>query len=69
VNAIRERNFPSRGVVQMDHFYGSGMIGQIHERKALLRVATAVEGETAIAFRPRPARLKRPRARCWHAWR
>ncbi len=52
VNAILKRKLPSRGIIQMDHFYGAGMIGKVHERKALFRIALAVEGETATVYPP-----------------
>jgi hypothetical protein len=52
IRRIREARLPSRGAVDVDHFYGAGMVGESHERKACIRVAIAIDSETAFAFPP-----------------
>ncbi len=52
IDRIRGRRLPSRGVLEVDHFYGPAMIGGKFERKALFRLGLAVEGETGIVHTP-----------------
>ena len=52
MQAIRNRKLPSQQVLQVDHFYGAGMIGQKNQRKACFRLAIAIDAETAAAFPP-----------------
>jgi hypothetical protein len=57
---IRNSQFRPLKVLQLDHFYGAATIGQPHERKALFRVAMAIDGETAFAFPPEAGSPEEP---------
>jgi hypothetical protein len=52
IGHILERRLPSSGAVDVDHFYGAGMVGGVNDRKACIRIAIAVDSETAHAFPP-----------------
>jgi hypothetical protein len=52
IEQIRKSEFPSRGTLEVDHFYGAGMVGKENERKACSRLAVAIEGATAFAYPP-----------------
>ena len=52
IQRVRDAGFPSEGILEVDHFYGAGMIGKKNERKACFRVALAIDAETAFAFPP-----------------
>jgi hypothetical protein len=55
VQSILGRRLPRRGILQVDHFYGGGMIGKKDERKFCIRLALAIDGETAFAYPPQVA--------------
>lgn len=52
---ILERRKSRQGILQVDHFYGPGMIGKQNERKACFRVALAIDAETGFAYPPEAA--------------
>jgi len=52
IQAIIERKLPVAGILEVDHFYTLSMIGAKHARKACLRIALAIEAQTALAFPP-----------------
>jgi hypothetical protein len=49
---LRNRDYPIRGVLELDHFPSSAKIGKKNERKALVSVAVAVDSETGFLFPP-----------------
>jgi len=49
---IRARKLPARRVLEVDHFYGGGRVGKRHERKACIRIAVAIDAETAHVYPP-----------------
>jgi hypothetical protein len=49
---IREGRYPSQGVLEVDHFYGAGMIGKKNERKACFRMGLAIDAESGLAYPP-----------------
>jgi hypothetical protein len=48
----RERNFPVAGALEVDHFFGAGMIGGKHERKACFRTGLATDARSGFVFQP-----------------
>ena len=52
IRRILAARFASRGVLEVDHFYGAAMIGEKHERKACVRIAVAIDARTEHAYRP-----------------
>ncbi len=55
IQRIRRRHFPSKGVIQIDHFYGIAPIGGAKERKSCIRMAIAIDADTAMAYPPEVA--------------
>ena len=55
IQRIRDRKLPSRGVVEVDHFYGAGMVGKENERKACFRMGLAIDAESGYAYPPEAA--------------
>jgi hypothetical protein len=52
IQSVLHRHYRSEGVLEVDHFYSAATIGAKHERKACMRIALAIDSETAIAFPP-----------------
>lgn len=52
VGRVRDSHYPSNGIVELDHFYGGGMIGKKDERKACFRMAMVINSKTAHAYPP-----------------
>ncbi len=52
IQRVRDAGFPSEGILEVDHFYGAGMIGKKNERKACFRMALAINAETGFAYPP-----------------
>jgi hypothetical protein len=53
VRCIREGKYPSRGAIELDHFYGAAMIGNRNERKACCRMALAIDSKTGFVYPPK----------------
>jgi hypothetical protein len=49
---IRGSRYPLQGVLEVDHFYGMGMIGEKHQRKACIRMALAIDAKSGFAYPP-----------------
>jgi hypothetical protein len=47
-----DRNYPSSGTIEVDHFYNAARIGGKHQRKACTRIALAIDATTIMAFPP-----------------
>lgn len=52
IERVRNSNYLPRGVLEVDHFYGPGMIGKKNERRACFRMGLAVDAETGHAYPP-----------------
>ena len=52
IQTIIDHKLPSKGILEVDHFYTLSMIGEKHARKACLRIALAIEAKTALALPP-----------------
>ena len=52
IQIIIDRKLPSKGILEVDHFYTLSMIGEKHARKACMRIALAIEAKTALALPP-----------------
>jgi hypothetical protein len=52
LDRIRQADFPVKGVMEVDHFYGGGAVGGRSERKSCIRLALAIDAETALAYPP-----------------
>jgi hypothetical protein len=52
IRRIRECAYPSQGVLEVDHFYGAGMIGEKHQRKACFRMGLAIDAKSGLAYPP-----------------
>ena len=52
VQRIRDCRYPSQGVLEVDHFYGAGMIGEKNERKACPRMGLAIDAKSGLAYPP-----------------
>ena len=59
IQSILDRHWPSEGMLEVDQFYGAGMVGARHERKACMRVGLAIDAHTAIAFPPEVSQPER----------
>ncbi len=49
---VRKRNYAVAGALEIDHFFGSGMVGEKDERKACLRVGIATDARSGYLFQP-----------------
>ena len=52
IQTIIDHKLPSKGILEVDHFYTLSMIGEKHTRKACMRIALAIEAKTALALPP-----------------
>jgi hypothetical protein len=52
---VRERNYAVVGALELDHFFGAGMVGDRDERKACLRVGLATDARSGFLFQPEVA--------------
>ncbi len=52
VQRIRDCRYPSQGVLEVDHFYGAGMIGEKNQRKACFRMGLAIDAQSGLAYPP-----------------
>jgi hypothetical protein len=52
VQRIRDCRYPSKGVLEADHFYGVGMIGEKNQRKACVRLGLAIDAKSGLAYPP-----------------
>lgn len=52
VQRIRDSRYSSQGVLEVDHFYGAGMIGEKNERKACFRMGLAIDAQSGHAYPP-----------------
>jgi hypothetical protein len=53
ISRILSKGPPMKGAVELDHFYTGARIGEPNERKSSLRMALAVDSESAIVYPPR----------------
>jgi len=49
---VRERNYAVAGALEVDHFFGAGMVGNKDERKACLRMGLATDARSGFVFQP-----------------
>lgn len=49
---LRNRDYPVRGTLELDHFSSGAKIGEKNERKACVRVAVAVDAQSGFLFPP-----------------
>ena len=52
LNAVLARRLPVKGVLEVDHFYGSTPIGGPNERKSCMRLAFAADAKSGMVFPP-----------------
>jgi hypothetical protein len=52
IQKIRRHHFPSKGAIQIDHFYSVVPIGEAKARKSCMRMAIAIDAETGFAYAP-----------------
>jgi hypothetical protein len=52
IQTIIDHKLPSKGILEVDHFYTLSMIGEKYTRKACMRIALAIEAKTALALPP-----------------
>jgi hypothetical protein len=52
IESILGQRLRSTGILDVDHFYGAGMIGEEHERKACFRLSIAIDSKSGFAFPP-----------------
>jgi hypothetical protein len=52
IQRIRDCRYPSQGVLEVDHFYGAGMVGEANQRKACFRVGLAIDAKSGLAYPP-----------------
>ena len=52
IRKIRDRTYPVRGVFEVDHFYGSAMIGKKDERKACVRIGLVADADSGMLLPP-----------------
>jgi Domain of unknown function (DUF6930) len=52
IRRIRDRQHPSQEPIEVDLFYSAGMVGRKNQRKACMRVALAINANTAFAYPP-----------------
>jgi hypothetical protein len=52
IQRIRDSRYPFQGVLEVDHFYGVGMIGEKNQRKSCFRVALAVDAQSGFVYAP-----------------
>ena len=50
--SIRNRDYPVRGVIELDYFVSLIAVGRKGERKACTAVALAVDGDSGIVYKP-----------------
>jgi len=49
---VRERNYAVAGALEVDHFFGAGMVGRKDERKECLRMGLATDALSGFVFQP-----------------
>lgn len=49
---VREMNYAIAGALEVDHFFGAGMVGHAYERKACLRMGLATDARSGLVFEP-----------------
>lgn len=52
IRRIRESRYLLNGVLEVDHFYGAGMIGERNQRKACFRMGLAIDANSGLAYPP-----------------
>jgi len=52
IHRIRDCRYPFQGVLEVDHIYGAGIIGEKNQRKACTRVALAIDAQSGFAYPP-----------------
>jgi hypothetical protein len=52
IHRIRDSGYPFQGVLEVDHFYGTGMIGEKNQRKSCLRMGLAIDAQSGFAYPP-----------------
>ena len=52
IACLREHDYPVRGVLEVDHFYGGGMIGGRFERKTCVRTVLVIDAATGFLLPP-----------------
>jgi hypothetical protein len=52
IQRIRDSRHPLQGVLEVDHFYGAGMIGEKNQRKSCFRMALAVDAKSGFVYAP-----------------
>lgn len=52
IQRIRDSRYPFQGVLEVDHFYGAGMIGEKNQRKACFRLGVALDAKSGLAYPP-----------------
>jgi hypothetical protein len=52
---VREMNYAIAGALEVDHFFGAGMVGHAYERKACLRIGLATDARSGFVFEPQIA--------------
>lgn len=50
IQRIRQCRYAVRGTLEVDHFYGTAMIGEKHQRKACLRMTLAIDAQSGFAY-------------------
>lgn len=52
IQRIRDSRYQFQGVLEVDHFYGAGMIGEKNQRKACFRMGLAIDAKSGLAYPP-----------------
>lgn len=52
IDLILARKLPPSGVFQIDHFYGTGKVGERNERPGCVRMILVIDGESGMIYSP-----------------
>jgi len=52
IQHIRDSRYPFQGVLEIDHFYGAGIIGEKNQRSSCLRMGLAIDAQSGFAYPP-----------------
>jgi hypothetical protein len=52
LSRLRNRDYPIRGTLELDHFSSGAKIGEKNERKSCVRIAVAVDADSGFLFPP-----------------
>lgn len=59
---LRNKDYPIRGVTELDHLMSGARIGKAHERKTFACIALAVDAASGIVYAPETTDLRVPAA-------